>query len=426
MLSGLLDSIKSQFGGKSYWIGSMLPLVLFLAANAVVLRRHSTAIATWLPKVDTLDQKTLLYSALTALLLSLAYILSIMNSLMLEALEGKVGPFRWASAPLYTRQWHSLRHIDQKFVRALSRRNEITDAHKAWSRALRRGAHAGQARPPLTRAQALLWRFRAAGWTMALIRFLQSHGWTIAPKLLLRGVGLVSIALRQNKAGNTGPLVRAQADLESAVDYAISRYQFEIRRLLQRRQSDFPGVRPTAMDQPEGPSANSILGPTTMGNIGRAMTTYTLVRYQLDLDILWTRLQNSLQKDAKDYYSVLQDSKAQVDCAVTLFWLSLVFTLIWPPLLLWLYLDSCTVFEFLGIGIVGPLLVGGFYLLACQSYRVFADVMRSSVDLFRFNILQALHLPLPVGSEEEKDLWLKLGIAIGFGDKEDFQYKHSP
>src|SRR5580704_12150010 len=103
MLSGLLDSIKAQFGGKSFWLGSTLPLLLFLVANAMVLRRHSTGIASWLPKVDTLDQKTLLYSALTALVLAMAYVLSILNSVMLEALEGKIGLFRWVSAPLYGR-----------------------------------------------------------------------------------------------------------------------------------------------------------------------------------------------------------------------------------------------------------------------------------------------------------------------------------
>jgi len=33
MLSSLLDSIRTQFGSKSYWLTGMLPLLLFLAAS---------------------------------------------------------------------------------------------------------------------------------------------------------------------------------------------------------------------------------------------------------------------------------------------------------------------------------------------------------------------------------------------------------
>jgi hypothetical protein len=51
--------------------------------------------------------------------------------------------------------------------------------------------------------------------------------------------------------------------------------------------------------------------------------------------------------------------------------------------------------------------------------------MRSAVDLFRFQVLQALHLSIPADSNDEKALWLRLGGATGFLDVEDFQYKQS-
>src|SRR5205807_9209633 len=101
----------------------------------------------------------------------------------------------------------------------------------------------------------------------------------------------------------------------------------------------------------------------------------------------WTRLQNSLQKDAKDYYAVLQDSKVQVDCLVTLCWLSALFTVFWACALLFWIQDS-TVAEFLTAAIAGTAATIAFYMLACHSYRIFADVMRSAVDLFRFQVLQ--------------------------------------
>jgi hypothetical protein len=425
MLSGFLDSIKSQFGGKSYWLAAMLPLVLFLAANILVLYGHFPDLATWLPKADGLDQKTLLYSTLTATLLALAYVLSIMSSVMLEALEGKIGPFRWTSSLLYGAQAHTLRTIDRDYQSARALQREIKDERTNWEDRLDRSLRVSETAPALPGSYPIIWHFTAVGRKMAYIRFSQRRGRCINPEDLRKAVNVLTEALIRNKAIRQSLLSNAVDDLRSAITYALDRYQFEIRRLVHLRQTNFPGVRPTAVNQPEGPSANSILLPTAMGNIGRAMSTYTLMRYQLDLDIFWTRLQNSLQKDAKDYYAVLQDSKVQVDCAVTLFWFSLAFTLFWPPALLWWLIDS-TVREFLLVSVVGSVFTVVSYILACQGYRVFADVMRSSVDLFRFQILQALHLSLPYGSEEERDLWLRLGGATGFGNEENFQYKHSP
>src|SRR5437016_546570 len=152
MLSSFLDSIKSQLGAKSYWLGSMLPLVLFLAANILVLYRHSPDIASWLPKAEGLDQKTLLYSALTATLLAIAYVLSIMSSVMLEAVEGKVGPFRWASVLFFGGQWRALRSIDQSYQTAFSQRDEIVAAQKNWDEILLRSFYVGETAPaPLSR-----------------------------------------------------------------------------------------------------------------------------------------------------------------------------------------------------------------------------------------------------------------------------------
>jgi hypothetical protein len=423
MLSSFLDSIKQQFGTKSYWLASMLPLVLFLAANVLVLYGHSPDIVNWLSKVEGLEQKTLLYSALTATLLALAYVLSIMSSLMLEGLEGKVGPFRWMSGLLYARQWRALRSIDKHYQSAADLQGDIEHKKGNWEKILARNLYEGQMAPELLRHKPALWHFRTAGRKMAVIRFRHRYGWCIKAKQLQEAVEPLAKALAQNEAGHEDLLSNALKDLQTAITYALDRYQFEIRRLSHLRQINFPGVSPSAKEQPEGPTANNILAPTAMGNIGRAMATYTLKRYQLDLDIFWTRLQNSLQKDAKEYYSILQDTKVQVDCAVTLFWLSLLFTLFWTTALQWWFLDV-TVREFLIVGISGTVSVVGCYQLACQSYRIFADVMRSSVDLLRFQVLQALHIPLPSGSEEERNLWLRLGNATGFGNPEGIQFKH--
>ena len=59
----------------------------------------------------------------------------------------------------------------------------------------------------------------------------------------------------------------------------------------------------------------------------------------------------------------------------------------------------------LAVALLGPMLAYGWCRTALAHYRTFADLLRSSVDLFRFNLLSALHYPLPVGVKEEREFW---------------------
>ncbi|HEY1757586.1 MAG TPA: hypothetical protein VGG72_19590 [Bryobacteraceae bacterium] len=429
MLSSLLDTIKGQFGSKSYWLGCMLPLILFLAANAWVAYPHCKWIATLIPQVDAWDQKALEYSALLALLLAVAYVLSTTTAAQLSMLEGKIGPLRWCARFLTAEHSRSLRKLDRAFQKAQAnlKRLQGTDDEKGlsyrWLDLLERSRIAGQTAPALSPIDAANWTQSSEGKLLSDIRTRQDRGSTIDPESLQKAVSQFSVTLATYRCGDTGTLSEALQSLQSAIQYAMDRYKFDVRRLARLRQTNFPGVRPNSPDPPEGGVSVNTLAPTTMGNIGRAMAVYSLVRYQMDLEIFWTRLQSSLQKDSKDYYAVLQDSKVQVDCMLMMFWFSLVFTLYWTGALVFWFTDG-SLAEFLTIAVSGTAATLAFYTLACEAYRIFGDVMRASVDLMRFQLLQALHIPLPVGTEEEKELWFRLGIATGFMDPEAFRYKH--
>jgi hypothetical protein len=120
---------------------------------------------------------------------------------------------------------------------------------------------------------------------------------------------------------------------------------------------------------------------------------------------------------------VIQDSKTQVDCMVSLVWLTALFTIIWSALLFWQF-ETTSLLEFSLVGFGGTLLTIVWYDVACQGYRVFADLIRSSVDLYRFELIESLHLAAPYGTEEERELWLRIGSATGFSSDAAFVYKH--
>jgi hypothetical protein len=74
--------------------------------------------------------------------------------------------------------------------------------------------------------------------------------------------------------------------------------------------------------------------------------------------------------------------------------------------------------------IVGPTLDWLWYRLACQSYTAFADLMRTSVDLYRFELLDSLNLSRPRDLSDEKKLWERIAQSIGFENTSDqFEYK---
>jgi len=418
MLSTLLETIKSQFGSKSYWLGCMLPLILFLAANVLVADRHYSYIAKLIPAADAWPDKTMKYSAALALLLAVAYVLSTTTAVQLRMIEGTAGPFRWMSWVLRPAHARAMRKLDREFRKAEDTRDALEDSRKQWLDVLDHSAKAGSKQPPLPKGAILKAKHEMDG-----IVWRQYCGTHIAPDLVQRAVDKLSLDLAEHSVGIEGKLYDAYLDLQSAIQYAMDRYEFDVRRLAKRRYMNFPGVRPNAPDPPEQGISIEFLAPTAMGNIGRTMGTYSLVRYGMDLDIFWTRLQSSLQKDSKEYYAVLQDSKVQVDSMVMMFWLSFVFTVYWTAALVF-WVPDATVKEFLMVSISGSVSVAITYVLACEAYRVFADVMRASVDLMRFQMLQSLHLPLPLGTDEEKTLWLRLGKATAFLDPEMFPYKH--
>jgi hypothetical protein len=163
------------------------------------------------------------------------------------------------------------------------------------------------------------------------------------------------------------------------------------------------------------------LAPTRLGNIAGTLRSFGETRYGIAVDVFWTRLQAVILTD-KDTFNTIQDAKIQLDFFVSLTWLTAVFTAVWSVILA---LTSANIVLFLVVVIAGPLLVRLWYSLACQMYVVFADAMRSAIDLLRFKLIQAYHLPLPAGSSDERRLWQELAARVGYDSPTgDAIYKH--
>ena len=72
-----------------------------------------------------------------------------------------------------------------------------------------------------------------------------------------------------------------------------------------------------------------------MGNIGLSVQSYFLSRYDMNFNFFWTRVQKLLQADDNKFFPVLQEAKAQLDFHVAMLWLSVLFVILWIPVLAW-------------------------------------------------------------------------------------------
>ena len=215
--------------------------------------------------------------------------------------------------------------------------------------------------------------------------------------------------------GNSTPLQFDHVELLRAIDDSRERLHFELQRMTNLRQFTYP----TVGNATRGTTALTVLAPTRLGNLTRTMRSYALDRYGMDLDIFWTRLQRILLKEPL-FYSTLSDAKSQVDFLVSATCLTALFSAFWTLYFLWVQPAPR---PFLLVASFGPLATRLCYLIACQNYLVFADLMRSSVDHFRFDLLDALHLQRPPGNREEVLQWRRAGEWIGFGNDVDISYK---
>lgn len=416
MLSALLDSIKSELGTRGFLVGSVFPMAMFAIVNGLLVTRVWPSAQDWVTKLDSGD-KTLLATAGLAALLVASYVLSALASAILETFEGRHWPLTWLRGPLHRVQLAKLRDLEGRYndnvvalgelIRGIDGSRLAGSIEHGWGDVLYAARQAGSLK------KASDSRFPTNGIPeLNAVRRRREAGREI-PKADLRAAVYALVPhLAVNKADGDREAPEAARALDAAYDeiheamyFARDRYQSERIRLFNLRKFHYPVDAGAHQEM-----SPIILAPTTLGNISRTTRSYAQNHYGFDLDVLWTRLQNAL-RSSDEFFKSLQDAKVQLDFFVACAWLA------WLSTVAWLVLELLVVRSvrgFIMAGVAGPLVAMAAYSLACRACAVFADVMRTAVDLFRFKVLSDLHLPLPPGLEEERVAWRDLANVMGY------------
>lgn len=405
MLGTVLEKLESLLS-KSFLIASFFPILIFSALNGAMLYWISQPAREWLAWYHQQDAASKgVYGATVLIGLAVAaYVFSTLSLVLRNALEGRYFQDSRLGQLLEGRQRARLRQFEEEFDRARTSRRSVRREAPDWERRLREAREQGEA----VAQNAYPGANEPAAATLRELGERRDCGEMIGPEALRDAVGQLEPALRQHAASRPNEQGRNQLDadhreLVALIRYAGDKYQNLYLRLFNEKQFNYPATG---------------LAPTRIGNIAASVRSYADSRYGLDLDVFWSRLQKAIQGDAK-FYGVLQDAKTQLDFLVALLWLTVGSTVIW---LVVLPFASYAYLPFVTVWVAGPVLTALWYVLAIQNYRAFADLLRSAVDLFRWDLLTALHLPLPVEAGDERRLWTALRDRTGFGEDVNLVY----
>ena len=154
--------------------------------------------------------------------------------------------------------------------------------------------------------------------------------------------------------------------------------------------------------------------PTRLGNVLRAAETRAGSPYGLDAIVAWPRLYPLLPDTVR---SVMDDRRDQLDTAAR-FCVAFAAAAITSFALLVLHP------LWLGVPVACGLLAVLAYRAAVAAGLAYGEAIRAAFDLHRFDLLRALHLPLPPDRSTECERNAELSEFLIQGTEVDFRYDH--
>lgn len=401
MFPQVLDKLDSWFG-RNFLLARYFPWLLFFGLNLLLAAVEFPDARTFLlaeyGRVASSDKLIDLLLALIAVAV-VAYTISPAIQPITRLLEGG-NLWRWIAEPLllgHAQRAQSLaNHMGEVFRdRAELPKSTAITSHLAKMRAAGALRQVATDTKVIDAAEVEIEKLQALRY---LNRPIRSHDLEVAVQLL-------SEALRRNCADLIALKPDPKKPEEYQTSYAYARKLDRLQRLMtevlapyavdiaQRREAHTYLVR-------ERLFAGAELAPTRLGNDVAALRSYCETRYKFDFDFFWPRLQ-LVMKDQK-IVEKLAAAKIQVDFSILSLALSSLFAVIW--LLILAFWGT----SFVALALVvtfSPPLIALWLWMVHESYTAYAELVRGAIDVSRFDLLQALRLPLPASTNAEPEVW---------------------
>ena len=164
------------------------------------------------------------------------------------------------------------------------------------------------------------------------------------------------------------------------------------------------------------PPTEALIMPTRLGNILKAAEAYPQSRYHADSVALFPRMAAAIDREYMGHIDTANDQCSFLlnSCLLSGIFAGLSFV---ASFYIWLFPSpDHSSLAYLAIGFATLAIAWFFYNASLMNVSKYGNLIRSSYDLFRFNLLEKLHLPLPTNSEEEKMLWGDVTNFVTIGE----------
>ncbi|MFN2407677.1 MAG: hypothetical protein ABR594_16635 [Pyrinomonadaceae bacterium] len=400
MLSTFLSQLQSYFS-KYFVIGTFFPVLCFAFFNGLTGYLIWPQFRAW---VDTnavkggISQGAFLFTSITIGVLLFAYVWSSLSTFLRQVLEGDWGEFlsNLFVPPQKRRREALIKALKQALV-------ELTDFREEpeWRKSMVAARNAGIDKNPNKQTR----KPANDPFEKKLDKFEEeeSKNNVISAEDLRQAVVELSELLKKQNVDEDLYLDKYQRRLLAVIEYAGDRVQARYVQGLNELHTSF---------------GSNEIEPTKMGNIARTIQSYALRRYQCNLEAIWSNLQRVVQKDEKAH-AALMEAKTQLDFLVSCCWLTLLWSIIWAVVFV---RPVPSRYGFLGAAVGGPLLAYMWYRIAAEQYRSFADVAMTTLDVFRFALLEQMRLGTPYDVEDERFIWRSLDQLTTFEEPKNFRY----
>ena len=405
----MFDQILSIFKGflaRSFWFGSFLPVAIFALLNIGIAAFAVTPPPTGWPK-DTAQAAAWVPAALGVMILA-AYTLAPLVPLFRGWLDGSLMP-----EPLHD----ALRRANARRIRKA--RDEIAVAmrdYNVWN----------NLELQLTQQ---LWGPRQTGVALK----------TATSKAVVDDAEGAVQAMRVKVDAQTLPLeqeVRKTADLlvkaltlnssdlpQGHSDYVLSARLESTQLMFVRVLGDGLAEAKHRFTYTSNRSSTMVLADPQATRVGDAKLLaekYSSVVYAIEFEFLWPRIP-LVFPDKDPLLDKITDARAQIDFSILSFVLVLGVPVIWLP---YLAMNAYSPYLFLAIGIATPFFARFFYELTVQSQVAFGEVVKTTVDRFRLDVLTKILLqPMPATRLAERELWRRVREAEDLSPRTDLNYR---
>jgi hypothetical protein len=413
MFSQVLDKFSSWFG-HTFLLARFFPWLLFAVANVGLtylafpssrgfIDGDIAGIASGAKLVDSL----IIFGAIGVI----AYATSPAVRFITELLEGEILPV-WMTRPLLLRESYRADQGNKRRIKIFEARANLPSLDEIVStlaEAKKTGAGLGRALDAKSIEESLS--------RILVLRMRKSLNHPIQRQELLDAVEWLAAAMRLNCSepnrlktyveGQERDLATRLNNLHREFVENLAPYAKEIAGKREDRQIANAEKRfATAYASPTPVIFD--IAPTYLGNEAAALRAYCKSRYGMDFEFFWPRLELALRNDDK-MNAALTNARIQLEFSILSFILSGLFFVGWLLILLGVGRSALAIV--LVAGLTQPVTALWLWIVH-QSYAALAEVMRAVVDVSRFELLKALHQPLPRTLDAERRLWERLELQL--------------